>query len=391
MKQRLALSLFLPALLDLSCRHASLSVRIVSPASETEYAVGETVRLSAEGVDRQGQALPDSASSWRSSIDGPLGTVREISRTLSPGFHKVEVEATDPGTGEKGSDRILVLVTGAGGREGVELVRYMSSISKATLGVPLVQVDLNPITLFGQVTYTLTPAGLHNHPGGYHAAIGNGRMAVAFTREGTLNLLRWPSPSYFDQVDYLTSDRNLPRKGALPNMGSFAGVIFKKTDGTPGVAWTNDSGWTHRQAYLAEDANIVVTESEHAALGLVVKSTDLVLPGRDVLARRFRVERRSGSPVTEASFVYFENFAPATTKFERLPLADWLLDPLLSDFAAAYDARDDLLRPAAGDGSRSARSRAQQARPHGRPPSRRARIFTSRSNAAVESATSTRK
>src|SRR3954451_19759011 len=61
-----------------------------------------------------------------------------------------------------------------------------------------------------------------------NGAIGNGGATAGFSAQGELTVLRWPSPSYYQHVDFMTSTlaeaRTLPHFGAADNAGSFAGV-----------------------------------------------------------------------------------------------------------------------------------------------------------------------
>src|SRR2546421_6211208 len=40
------------------------------------------------------------------------------------------------------------------------------------------------------------------------ATVGNQRLSVAVNPQGTLSVLRWPSPSYYDQLKYFTVGRD---------------------------------------------------------------------------------------------------------------------------------------------------------------------------------------
>src|SRR5438105_14573959 len=81
-----------------------------------------------------------------------------------------------------------------------------------------------------------------------NAAIGNGGATAGFSSQGELTVLRWPSPSYFQHVDFATSagegNRQLPHFGARDNQGSFAGVFI---DGQ--MLSARDAGWTVEQKY----------------------------------------------------------------------------------------------------------------------------------------------
>src|SRR5262245_46116359 len=68
------------------------------------------------------------------------------------------------------------------------------------------------------------------------ATTGNGGLTVGVSRDGDITVLSWPSPSYYDQIHYLSGNgkgaRELPRMGALPGMGAFAGLVYSIDGGT---------------------------------------------------------------------------------------------------------------------------------------------------------------
>src|SRR4051812_8606084 len=57
-----------------------------------------------------------------------------------------------------------------------------------------------------------------------NAAIGNGGATAGFSAQGELTVLRWPSPSYFQHVNFKSSPdkgaRAEPHFGAADNQGS---------------------------------------------------------------------------------------------------------------------------------------------------------------------------
>ena len=202
------------------------------------------------------------------------------------------------------------------------------------------------------------PAGAQEFPIGFMERIfgptdingltGNSSLAAAFSARGNLTVLRWPSPGYYDQMSFLTISRDLPRLGALPNAGSFAGIYYVDAGGSGAMSWLTEDPWSTVQYYRTEDSDVLVTEYLHEPAGLRVTEESFVLPDADVLVRRFRVERDESSPVTSARLFYFENFAPCLTRIPQLPVADWLLDGL-NDHALVYKPREEALlhfRPA---------------------------------------------
>ncbi|MGW8323705.1 MAG: hypothetical protein ACWGSD_19350, partial [Thermodesulfobacteriota bacterium] len=165
---------------------------------------------------------------------------------------------------------------------------------------------------------------------------------------------RWPSPSYFDQLNYTTpiltpGARDKPRMGAMESMGISAGLRYTLGNRI-GVTWLRDDGWTVTQGYLSDTTNILVTEYTHEDLALRVRFLAYVLPDSDVVILNYKVDRFEGSPVEAATLLFFENLSPCLHKLPNLPFEDWLLD-FQNDFAALYDSRRDLLvhfRPEGG-------------------------------------------
>jgi hypothetical protein len=157
-----------------------------------------------------------------------------------------------------------------------------------------------------------------------NAAIGNGRVSAAFSSQGELTVLRWPSTTYYQHVSFQTSTatnaRQLPHFGARDDMGSFAGVyVAPGPGGTPAFAWARDTGWTVTQSYAADDSNQLVTALHNAQLQVTVTYTDDVAPDADVLVRRVQVTPDAGFTPTALRLVYFENFVPMVEKGDYLP------------------------------------------------------------------------
>jgi hypothetical protein len=172
-----------------------------------------------------------------------------------------------------------------------------------------------------------------------NAALGSGGLTAAVSRCGELTSLRWPSPSFYDQLAYLTSNapdaRTQPHFGALDDMGAFAGIAYVTARGR-GVSWLRDDSWTHAQHYASDGSDVLVTETSNATLRLRVTAWTFILPDRDVLVNQYVVERQHGSPVRAAELVYYTNFSPTMRRIPGIPLADTALD-FGNDFAVLYD------------------------------------------------------
>jgi hypothetical protein len=85
------------------------AVSIGSPANGASYSQGSAISFSGSASDTQDGNL-SSRLSWRSSVDGAIGTGSSFSRTLSPGTHVVTASVTDAG-GLSGSAQVTITVT----------------------------------------------------------------------------------------------------------------------------------------------------------------------------------------------------------------------------------------------------------------------------------------
>jgi hypothetical protein len=175
-----------------------------------------------------------------------------------------------------------------------------------------------------------------------NAAIGNGGATAGFSAQGELTVLRWPSPSYYEHVNFVTSTavdaRMQPHFGAADNQGSFAGVyVAPGPTGTPVFAWARETGWTATQTYSADDSNQLITTLHNATLKITVRYTDDVAPDLDVLVRHIEVTPDSGFTPTALALVYFENFSPTLEKIDFYPNDETnLLDA--RDYALGFSA-----------------------------------------------------
>jgi hypothetical protein len=179
-----------------------------------------------------------------------------------------------------------------------------------------------------------------------NAALGIGALTAGFSKCGDLVVLKWPGPSYYDQLQYLTSNapnaRLLPHLGALDDQGAFPGLAYRTASGRRGFTWIRDDSWVHTQRYSAATSDVLVDEAVNAALGLRVTGTHFVLPDRNVLVNHYEVERQPGSRVRQATLVFYANFAPTLARLPLFPVADWGLD-FENDFAAVYDRHEHAL------------------------------------------------
>lgn len=173
----------------------------------------------------------------------------------------------------------------------------------------------------------MRPVGdLSNEPYGatdINTITGNRGLSVAFNQKGTVTVFKWPNPSFYDHVKYMTTTRHDDNLGALDNEGVFTGIWFETNEGE-GFAWLRDL--ESEQAYAGPDSVAVVTTFRDEPLGLTIKQTDFVEPDRDVLWRHYRVVRSKDSPVQKARLTAYLNFSPQVEKYPFMPLRDWCLD-----------------------------------------------------------------
>ena len=172
-----------------------------------------------------------------------------------------------------------------------------------------------------------------------NAALGSGKLTATVSRCGELTSLKWPGPSFYDQLAYLSSNapdaRLRPHFGALDDMGAFAGVAYRTAHGRA-FTWLRDDEWTRVQHYTSETSDVLVTEASNATLGLRVAAYTFVLPDRNVLVNHYVVTRERRSPVRRASLVYYANLSPSLRRMGFIPLSDTALD-FRNDFAVLYD------------------------------------------------------
>ncbi|MDQ3940659.1 MAG: hypothetical protein M3238_04820, partial [Actinomycetota bacterium] len=154
------------------------------------------------------------------------------------------------------------------------------------------------------------------------AVSGNRKLSVAFNPAGTVTVLKWPSPSFYDQIKYRTVDRSEPLMGALPNEGAFLGIASRaNTQEEWAFTWLRDLDVTQR--FADDDTDEVVTTYTDAERGLTARLRDVVAHNRDVLVRRLSVTRSTTSPVRQVRVVSFANFNPVFSKNPQAPYSDW--------------------------------------------------------------------
>lgn len=161
-------------------------------------------------------------------------------------------------------------------------------------------------------------------PTDINAQSGNQRLSVALNREGTVTVLRWPRPSFFNHVKYHTTRRQAPRFGAHPNEGAFLGVRLV-CDGEAETTWFRD--WETTQWYDRNDTDTVVTEHYSRPHGLTARVVDTVAADVDVLLRVVTLYRSSDSPVDSAALLTFAHFHLGVSKKPKNPIHDLRRQP----------------------------------------------------------------
>ena len=146
------------------------------------------------------------------------------------------------------------------------------------------------------------------------AMSGNGGLTAGLSQRGELTVLSWPSPSFHDQLDYQTANgedaRDLPRYGAAPDRGLFAGLWIEPAEGDPYISWLRDPEWEHAQEYRTDTSPALVQSARLPGTGLSVFETIFVDRDADVLHRRAKIQRDADSTVRSVRYLLYANFAP---------------------------------------------------------------------------------
>lgn len=176
-------------------------------------------------------------------------------------------------------------------------------------------------------------------PTDLNATSGNQALSAGFNEKGTITVLKWPSPSFYDQVKYRTTDRGEPRLGALPNEGAFLGIAWRnRSRGKWQFDWLRQ--WRSSQRWADDDGDVVVTSFRRGGPGLRVSVRDVVAHDRDVLLRDVTVKRTRRSRVRSVRVVGFANFNPVFSKTPQVPHQDWCTEED-NDDGASYEKKAD--------------------------------------------------
>jgi len=162
-----------------------------------------------------------------------------------------------------------------------------------------------------------------------NAFTGNGGLTAGFSEKGEITVLRWPSPGFYDHLNYFTPiipvdagyhAYDLAYMGAKPNMGIFSGIKIGNE-----VKWLRDL--PSEQSYI-DDTPIVLNRFYLNEKEIIQKA--FVSPSTDVLIIHYE------GPEEISSLIFYENLAPCNRKAPYLPLLDWY-DDENNDFLAFYE------------------------------------------------------
>jgi GH15 family glucan-1,4-alpha-glucosidase len=179
------------------------------------------------------------------------------------------------------------------------------------------------------------------------AVTGNSGLSVAVNPDATVTVFKWPSPSFYDQIKYRTTDRSKPRFGARPNEGAFLGVAYRtSTNGEWHFSWLRN--WGSHQAFEDDDNDAVVTTYKKSAIGLSVTVTDVVASGYDAFFRQVTASRSETSRVRSVRVISFANFNPVFSKTAQSPTDDWCTETDNDDGATFVPTSDAVVYQRSG-------------------------------------------
>jgi glucoamylase len=126
--------------------------------------------------------------------------------------------------------------------------------------------------------------------------IGNSQMLVTIGKNGELRHLFWPTIDYPQHV-----------------LGSLPGLFYSDKRASI-FGWLTDFPWKSKQEYV-ENTNIMLTTYKNFGAGLIVATTDFVLPDDDVLIRHFLFRNTSTNDVF-LRFFYYNDLAISETDID---------------------------------------------------------------------------
>ncbi len=190
-------------------------------------------------------------------------------------------------------------------------------------------------------------------------AMGNGSLSAGVSPWGELVYLRWPAPSYYDHLRYVTRAYGViygmfrvrdVRYGSdapcgdwnkygrpyekYPHLGARAGLMTERG----GTAWMDDPLWVSGRSYDPEGSHILSTtlegEQDTGAEGIQLTAEQWIMPDRDLLVQQF-----SSSTLSLDSFFYHATFAP----WMNIPASLGNNDSKRAGFACVFCPEEEVL------------------------------------------------
>ncbi len=190
------------------------------------------------------------------------------------------------------------------------------------------------------------------------AALGNGSLTVGISPWGELVYFRWPNPSFYDHLRYVTESYSMlsgllsvkdVRMGAdalnedwqkygrprekYPHLGAKAGICLNEQK----VLWQDEPVWSSQRKYLPEWSHLLetrltgnVTDSDNAEMSV----RQWVMPDEDILIQHYLID------APEATALFFHGtFAPWMTN----PNSITNPDSSRAGFAALYSKQEQMV------------------------------------------------
>mgnify|MGYP006288442429 CR=1 FL=1 len=178
------------------------------------------------------------------------------------------------------------------------------------------------------------------------ATAGNGRLTAGVSKDGDLTMMSWPSPSYWDQVHYITTNapdaRQQRRLGGPERAGVFAALaLAKQGEGEPTVTFLRD--WERQVTYAQDDVRIIETTYTSSQHGLEVVQRDAVAPDEDVLTRHYQVTVIGNTQYDSIDLLGYANLSPGQSKVPQIPLLDVLMDHKNDFLGVWHDPKDAIV------------------------------------------------
>ncbi len=153
---------------------------------------------------------------------------------------------------------------------------------------------------------------------------GNGHLTIGINRSGRVTSCRWPSPGYYEQIDYATQSRSEPLLGVEPWHGASWALQFGDH-----FVWTHDDRWSH-QLISSGTNGVIEIESTLQDYDIRMRQQFAVAQEGDVFIARISVIGDLDGPPRA---FWYANYSPSTRLSPQVPIALHNRD----DFAAFVD------------------------------------------------------